>query len=352
MLIAGAAGALAAMVTAAAATRWLAGYLRGRGVVDRPNERSSHSVPTPRGGGLGIILGALAGVWLQAWIWDAPAPALPVLAALGGIAAVGWLDDVFGLRADARMGLQCGCAAIVVASGGLLPEFPLPAPLDFALGPVAGWAVSMAWVVGVTNIYNFLDGIDGFAAFQAIAACLAMVLFPVSSALNPVLLAVAGACAGFLVHNWHPAKIFMGDAGSTTLGFLLAVVPLQAPADARPMAVLFTATALWFFLADGVYTLARRAIRGERVWEAHRTHLYQRLAAAGMRHDQVVIRVGFAGILLAGLSGGMLRWGGPGAGWLVLAAAVAGFLAYRHEVERLDRKRRLAESWSASCRSI
>lgn len=345
MLTAAASGMMLAVLVAAAATRFLAGFLRKRGVIDKPNARSSHNVPTPRGGGVGIIMGTLAGTLLQAWIWEMPLPPAAVWVGLGGIALTGLLDDVLGLRADARLGLQAVFAAIVVASGLSLSKLPLPAPLDISLNPASGWLFSMLWIMGVTNIYNFLDGIDGYAAVQGMIACAAIVVFQISPLMGPLLLAAGGACAGFIFYNWHPAKIFMGDTGSTGLGFLLAVSPLQAAVEVRHLAVFVTALFLWFFLADGVYTLTRRAIKGEKFWRPHRTHLYQLLASGGLRHSHVVCRVGFAMLLLAAAAGAAHRWGVPEALWAPFALAVAGFLAYRHTAEMTGIKRQTTTGW-------
>jgi UDP-N-acetylmuramyl pentapeptide phosphotransferase/UDP-N-acetylglucosamine-1-phosphate transferase len=227
-----------------------------------------------------------------------------------------------------KLAAQSVCAALAVEGAGALSRLPLPAPLDLAVGPAAGWALSFAWVVGVTNIYNFLDGIDGFAGLQGVAACGALAAMQVSPAVTPLLAAAAGGCAGFLIWNWHPAKIFMGDVGSTTLGFLIATAPLHAAEQERPQAVLAAGLALWFFLSDGVYTLARRAARGEKFWQPHRTHLYQLLAGAGWRHDRVAARVGGAGVALAGLAAAAYRTGSAGLMWGACLLAAAGFAVY------------------------
>src|SRR5206468_6921221 len=125
--------------------------------------------------------------------------------------------------------------------------------------------------------YIFLAGIDGHAGLQGAVAGLGVALLHTVGSFTTIGMAVCGACAGFLVHNWHPARIFMGDVGSATLGFILAAVPFQTSGRWRSDSVFFVALFLWFFLADGAFTVFRRLWRGEKVWEAHRTHLYQRL---------------------------------------------------------------------------
>lgn len=333
MLTAAIAGILAAAVTGAAGTRFVMGLLRKRGVLDLPNARSSHGAPTPRGGGVAIAAAALAGLAVQVWLFGGHTPGLPLGIALFGIIAVGFADDVVGLPAAARLMLHAIFAAVALRGVGVVERLPLPEPLDLPVAPAAGWILSLIWIVGVTNIYNFLDGIDGYAALQGIIACLAIAIMQLSPQITPLLVAAAGACAGFLLYNWHPAKIFMGDAGSTALGFLIAVSPLHAGAGVRHHAVLVTALIIWFFVSDGAYTLARRAMRGERFWQPHRTHLYQLFAAAGHRHDQVVGRVGSASVALAALAAAAYHASHAFFSWLVIGLAVLGFLFYRWRVE-------------------
>jgi UDP-N-acetylmuramyl pentapeptide phosphotransferase/UDP-N-acetylglucosamine-1-phosphate transferase len=184
-------------------------------------------------------------------------------------------------------------------------------------------------LVGVTNLYNFLDGIDGFAALQAVVVGLAVGFLNQSGDLFMIIgFTVAGACAGFLIHNWHPAKVFMGDVGSGTLGFLLAALPFQMKPAVRGQTVFLIAICLWFFLSDGVFTILRRLIRGEKVWNAHRSHLYQRLVRTGLRHDQVVLKVTSAAALLAGFTVISARVSEPSAWWSIVVAALGSFLAY------------------------
>jgi UDP-N-acetylmuramyl pentapeptide phosphotransferase/UDP-N-acetylglucosamine-1-phosphate transferase len=182
---------------------------------------------------------------------------------------------------------------------------------------VAGLAL---WLVGTVNLYNFMDGIDGIAGVQAVVAGLAWALWGAWVGAAGVLAVgalVAAAAAGFLTLNWPPARIFMGDAGSTVLGFLLAAAPLLAAQEA-PGAVPFDrlliagALGLWPFLLDGTFTLFRRLAKGENILQAHRSHLYQRLVIAGRSHQTVTLVYG----ALAGVGvgfGSRVVLGGPGA---------------------------------------
>jgi UDP-N-acetylmuramyl pentapeptide phosphotransferase/UDP-N-acetylglucosamine-1-phosphate transferase len=252
-----------------------------------------------------------------------PRPELLIGAAL--IALVGMIDDRFGLPVVVRLILQFVAAGLVVLRAGGLERLPLPHPFDVWLGFLAIPA-ALVWMVSVTNLYNFLDGIDGHAGLQGAVTGLGLALLLPGGFYLAAGMAIVGGCAGFLLHNWHPAKIFMGDVGSATLGFILASMPFELQPAWRSEAVLFVAICLWFFLSDGVFTIFRRLIRGERIWEAHRTHLYQRLVISGLRHDQVVSKVMVGGAFLMALA--LWSWyeEQPLAQWSVLGVAVAGFL--------------------------
>jgi Fuc2NAc and GlcNAc transferase len=184
------------------------------------------------------------------------------------------------------------------------------------------------------NFYNFLDGIDGLAALQGVVTGLGLALAgwdPLSAGLGA---ALAGACLGFLLFNWSPATIFMGDIGSCFLGYTLAALPLLAPVDARPRAVLFVALSLWLFLADATWTLARRVARGERWYQAHREHLYQQLALR-WGHGRVAAGLGLGSCLLTGMA--LLAWRRADAAWAWAGLAVA-LMFFAVEVEMVRRR--------------
>ena len=289
--------AIASAAVAAVSTGMLLPVLRAT-VVDLPNERSSHSVATPRGGGVGVIIGAAAGLAVAGFLgW--PIPSARFLAGVCIVALIGFLDDrLRGLPVIVRLVGQVMVAGMLVWRFGPIPAFGVPGLFLQPLGAAAG-ALTVLWVVVLVNLYNFLDGIDGFAATQgAIAGFMLAVAFRGGPA-SAVALSVAGACCGFLRYNWRPARVFMGDVGSTTLGVIFAGLPLLLPPQERPFAAWTVLLCLWFFVADGVFTLFRRLLRGERIWQAHRSHLYQRLVATGLRHDQVVLAVMIPGAVLA-----------------------------------------------------
>ncbi|WP_448203394.1 MraY family glycosyltransferase [Azospirillum sp. sgz302134] len=300
-------------------------YLRHRAILDHPNDRSSHSIPTPRGGGWGVMLTLLPAWLVIALTADGGARALPILAGAAALMAVSWMDDRRGLGPAPRFLTQIAAVAAGLSAlpvDGLVFQGLLPLWADRLVAAV-GWL----WFV---NLFNFMDGIDGLAGSEAATIGAGLALVAAVGGLDPVLgvygLAVAGAALGFLVWNWHPAKLFMGDVGSVPLGFLLGWLLLAvAAAGLWPAALLVPA----YFLADATFTLLRRLVEGKKVWQAHREHFYQKATQRGRNHAQVVrlVLVLNAALLALAVVSVLL---GPAMGWTVLpagAAAVALLLA-------------------------
>ena len=289
-------------------------------LLDVPGPRSSHRTPIPRGGGLGLLFGVLGGlVFLHL---AGPGLDRGLLALLLGclpITAVGLWDDRRPLQAAPRLLVHLFGATVFVWANGGLTHFPFPPPFTFSLGSWAGPA-AVVWVVGVTNFFNFMDGIDGLAAGQAAATALGVVLAGWASGATGLAAVLMGACAGFLVHNWSPAKIFLGDVGSGTLGFLLAGLPLLAPPANRPAAVVATGIGLALFLLDPLVTLVARARRRARLTQAHREHVYQRLLAPDASHGRVAL------VLVAAAAGlsvlGAMTYHRPYFAWPSIALAI------------------------------
>jgi len=310
----------ASLPVRAAAARW--------GLVDHPNERSSHERVTPRAGGLAVLAGLAAG--LAAVMFDAPAPGnVTVLLLVAGIAAlglVGLADDRWGVSPWWRLALHVVIASALVAEAGGLERLPLPPPADVALAPAVGAALGVVWLVAVLNFYNFMDGIDGLAVAQGVVTGAGVAVAGWHPAASVVGAALAGACAGFLPFNWSPARIFLGDTGSGPIGFTLAALPFLAPSAVRHEAILFVALSLWLFLADTSFTLLRRIAAGQRFYEAHREHLYQKLVAGGLRHATVAGALALGSALLTGAAL-LARAAGPGWNWLLLLLATALFVA-------------------------
>jgi len=277
----------------ALATRGVLGWLSKKEILDHPNDRSSHSQPTPRGGGL-----AVTPVFVVAWIGLAALgggePGLVLVAAgAAGLMAVSWLDDKAGLAAGWRLAAHLAAAELglcALPAGHLVFQGVLP----FALDRIAAL---LLWVWFV-NLYNFMDGIDGITGIETL--CLAAGLACLSSATGgAVEMTLAAAAAGFLLFNWHPAKLFLGDVGSVPLGHALAWLLLSLAAGGQwPAALILPA----YYLTDATWTLARRAARGEKIWRAHREHFYQRAVQGGASHAAVA-RIVLAGdIALVGLA--------------------------------------------------
>jgi Fuc2NAc and GlcNAc transferase len=297
---------------AAVATTWLAALLLTAGVrryalhrqiLDIPNARSSHSVPTPRGGGLAIVcavLPALVWCWSRGWITGDF-----LLAAAGGgfmTAGIGWLDDHRPVAASVRLVVHFAAAAWAVFwLGGL--TFLRAGGLIITLAP-AGEVLAALLIVWLLNLYNFMDGVDGLAAAEAVTVCLGAALLAVLAGaphIVAVTLLLAAASAGFLVWNWAPASIFLGDVGSGFLGYMLAVTALYSERSNGPSLLLWSVL-LAVFLSDATVTLLRRAVRREPVFMAHRMHTYQRAVQAGLSHARVAAAVVLTNLLLLGFA--------------------------------------------------
>ncbi|HLW25533.1 MAG TPA: glycosyltransferase family 4 protein [Steroidobacteraceae bacterium] len=295
--------ALACAVTAAS---WaMTGALRrralARGRLDMPNRRSSHAVPTPRGGGLAIVLAAYAAFLVLFLLGRLPGSLL--LALLGGVpvAAIGFRDDHKPVSARVRLTVHFAAASWSLAWLGGVPALQIGGSMvSLGVPGVLFGAVAIVWTI---NLFNFMDGIDGIASAEAIfvlGAAAGLSLWSGSSSpLVPAELLLAAACAGFLYWNWPPARIFMGDVGSGYLGYTIAVFALAAGRH-RPEAPFVWLTLGAVFFVDATVTLARRALRGERVHEAHRSHGYQWLARrwdSHLRATAAVTIMNFAWLL-------------------------------------------------------
>jgi Fuc2NAc and GlcNAc transferase len=284
--------ASAAALLAAALTGWVRRQALQRQWLDLPNARSSHHAPTPRGGGLGIVV-ASAVAFVTLGVTGAMDARL-CAALVGGGLAVAWIgfrDDRSPVRPGTRLAVHMAAAAWALAWLGGVPPIQFGTttvefgPFGYVLG-----ALAIGWVL---NLFNFMDGIDGIAASQAAFMALAGALLASGASafgVQAASLAFGAACLGFLAWNWPPAKIFMGDVGSGFLGYVLAVLALAAMWES-PVA-LFAWLALGsVFFVDASITLARRLLRGERVHEAHRSHAYQWLARRWGAHLPVTLLV-------------------------------------------------------------
>ena len=289
-----------AFVLSVIGTRVVLAVLRKRQVMDVPNERSSHVTPTPRGGGWGVVgAAALAGLLLVP-VTD-PGPWLALLAAAMLIVLVlSWFDDLGGLGVTTRLlgqfcAVACAVAGVVLAGGPLLD---IGRSAITSLGPLAVPAYALAALtlglgyVWFVNLYNFMDGIDGISAVETVSvnagiAIVALVHGPATDLLVTYPLILGGAACGFLVWNWHPAQVFLGDVGSVPLGiavgFFLLVLAVSGNLAAAMILPLY-------YIGDATLTLGWRFVKGEKVWQAHRSHWYQR-AAMAIGHRQTVLAI-------------------------------------------------------------
>ena len=262
-------------------------YAERRQILDQPNDRSSHSIPTPRGGGLAIVI-LVIGVSL----WSALETGLDrgLIYTVGGVivAWLGWRDDLHSLSPWIRFAGQGIVAAISIFGLGYFKVVTIPMFGELQLG-VVGIIITFLWIIGLTNAYNFMDGIDGMAGGVALSAGLGW-MWLASNMHNAfafwVTLAISASSLGFLGHNWSPAKIFMGDVGSTFLGYSFAVLPLIASTHGGD-ALLLGTLLMWTFIMDAGVTFIGRLIKRENIFSAHRSHLYQRLVIAGYKHTTI-----------------------------------------------------------------
>lgn len=260
---------LVSFIVATLAVGWLARARIARLAIDEPNARSLHTIPVPRTGGIGLLLGIAAGFAVAKAGWP---PAVWLAAAT--VIAISLADDLRGLSAGLRFAahlLAAGLTAITLLGG--------EAPMLLLLAAV----LAIAWMC---NLYNFMDGSDGLAGGMAVSGFLAYAAaswLAGSTQFALLNLGIAGAAAGFLVHNFHPARIFLGDAGSVPLGFLAATAGLIGWQQ-HDWPLWFPVLVFSPFIVDATITLIRRLLAGARIWEAHRDHYYQRLVQIGLGH--------------------------------------------------------------------
>ena len=261
----GAAGAVSFVLAFIAVQLLLSRFARF--ALDRPNERSLHERPVPRTGGIAVLLGAAAALGFGAdALW------LPLGLALA-LAVISFADDVKNLPIAARLAAHLAAAAVLVW---------------YLLSPIYIWqavllVLAIAWL---TNLYNFMDGSDGLAAGMTVigfAAYAVAATLADEPGLATTCLCIAAASGAFLVFNFHPARIFLGDVGSIPLGFLAGALGIVGWRD-EAWPLWFPAAVFAPFIADATLTLARRLLRGERVWQAHRDHYYQRMVRGGLGH--------------------------------------------------------------------
>ena len=279
-----------AFALSASATAWLARRSHA-GLLDHPNERSLHHTPVPRSGGLGVLLGLTLPLLAVALVQGVDPAQVRLGLAVVLVAGVSLWDDFGHVSRRLRL-VAHGLAALVLVTGGLVwSRLDLPG-IDWVFPVALASVLTVLYAVWMINLYNFMDGMDGLAGGMGLFGFGALAVLgwqggePVFSL---VAACTAAACAGFLTSNFPPARIFLGDLGSSTLGLLAAGLSLWGYRSG-----LFPLWAAWLafspFIVDATWTLLRRLARGERIWEPHRSHHYQRLVLAGWGHRKTLLR--------------------------------------------------------------
>ena len=297
-------------------------------IMDDPNERSSHAVATPRSGGIAIVttffIGVVALALLASDMIAAEQMFWPLVGAAGLIAVVSILDDVLELGFKAKLATQVLCAVIVMGFGIVLQDLNVPGIGDVPLG-VWGYVLTLFWIVGLTNAFNFMDGIDGISGSTAVIAAInfgVIALLGGGTLMALVCALIVFSTLGFLWLNWTPAKIFMGDAGSQFLGFVLAVMAVMGANLEQAHTSFFVMPLLFLhYIWDTAFTFFRRLKNGERVTQAHRTHLYQLMNQLGLSHVQVTTVYAALSILQ-----GLAAWVVVRSEGTLAACAIAPFL--------------------------
>jgi UDP-N-acetylmuramyl pentapeptide phosphotransferase/UDP-N-acetylglucosamine-1-phosphate transferase len=326
-------------------------------ILAHPNERTLHSMATPQTGGLAIISSVVVALVAAASVLAIAQPSKPVLPkglASGSvwivvsmllIFVVSFIDDCVGLPAVLRLSVQAVSAFIIIGGVGLtLSSIPIPGGPNILLG-LAAIPVSVLVLLWMANLYNFMDGMDGFAGgmtffgFGFLAYFGWQANFPVMFIIATF---VAMGALGFLTHNFPPARIFMGDAGSITLGFLAGTLMILGVRDG-----IFE---LWVplmifspFIVDATVTLTRRILRRQKIWEAHREHYYQRLVLIGWSHRRTVLAEYGVMILCGGLAV-LYHHSTDKVRLLILGAWVGMFFLLGSLVAKLERNRKVSRS--------
>jgi len=334
-------GLVAFSLAASAVGVWIAIRISRRvGVMDVPNERSSHSLPMPRMGGVPMVGAAVLS--FTGWVFLAEGEAIywgavwtvPLFALV--MSALGLWDDLSGLSPLFRFTAQIACSAGLLLALGM--RFPLFHLEGYSVPPAVWVPVGGIWVVWMLNLYNFMDGIDGLAGGEAaVASSFFFLLFAHygESGWAVANLFVAAASMGFLVHNWPPARVFMGDAGSAYLGAFYGMQAVVAPLTTS---VPFPVLVLPFtnFILDTTVTLFRRIWQGEKWYMAHRSHFYQRMTNLGMSHQRVTILELLTVAASCAAASGYLGFDFPGRVFIVIAV-LSGFIAGGIWVMRKER---------------
>ena len=324
-------------------------------ILAHPNERTMHAMPTPQTGGLAVIGSVVISLILAASVLAITQPSKPVLpkgvtsgsvwivVSMLLIFVVSFIDDCVGLPAALRLGVQAVSACIIIGGVGLTLSFiPIPGGPHILLG-IAAIPVSVLVLLWMANLYNFMDGMDGFAGGMTFFGFGFLAYFG-WQAHFPVMLIIATFVAmgalGFLTHNFPPARIFMGDAGSITIGFLAGTLMILGVRDG--IFELWVPVMIFSpFIVDATVTLIRRVLRRKKIWQAHREHYYQRLVLSGWSHRRTVLAEYGVMILCGGLAV-LYHHSTDKVRLIILGAWVGMFFLLGSLVGKLERNRKVA----------
>ena len=275
---------------------WFVRYAAVRSnIIDIPNLRSSHHIPTPRGGGIAIALSWYIGIIYLYLVNEIPEHLFFALLCGVPISIIGLLDDIFTISPKLRLSIQFLCAALAVYFLGGIYLVDLGITIFYSSFLINILAVlGLIWFI---NLFNFLDGIDGYISVETLFICLS--LFAILGFKLPLLL--VSATAGFLLWNWQPAKIFMGDVGSTLIGFTIGIFALYYQKSEETSVILFLMLSSTFWY-DATITLLRRWRNHEHLSKAHKKHAYQRVVQSGFSHQKVVVFSVFINLPIFGLT--------------------------------------------------
>ena len=328
---------ITAFVVATVATGWLASRESHRWFIDHPNERSLHDRPVSRAGGIAILAGISAGLAILAFI-EAPGPGYGwILIGAIVIACISFADDVRRISPMIRIVFHLA-AGVCIVFADLPPDRIVLPGAALHLAPAVGAVFTVLFVAWFVNLYNFMDGMDGFASGMTVIGFTALAVFCAvqgADALAAVGLVVVAASLGFLPFNFPPARIFMGDLGSTILGYACAATMLYAE---RSASVPLWISGLVFspFIVDASVTLVWRTIAGQRPWRPHREHFYQRLVRFGWGHRKTVVR-GYGLMLACACSAAAALRLPPGTQGMLLGVWVVAYIILMHHVAYLER---------------
>lgn len=317
-------------------------------ILDHPNDRSLHSTPTPRTGGLAIWMGIIAGMVLAVLTFGWKTELAWVTGAAFIVGIISFLDDRSHMPARVRLAVHLVAAGLLLIGGLGWRSINLPG-IGFELPFGTGQLLSILFIVWMINLYNFMDGMDGFAGGMAVIGFGTLGLLGYLAGDDyyaAVCWVIASASAGFLVWNFPPARIFMGDTGSSALGLLAAALSLWA--DRAGLFPLWLSVLVFSpFVVDATLTLARRTLKGERIWEAHRNHYYQRLVQARWSHRRTVLWE--YGLMLMCSAGALVAFHAPVVvQWFILVGVTSVYLAAILGVRRIEQRRNIGQASEAS----